>query len=1239
MHIFMEDKDNEVFAKKIESLNWDDYKNDYNKICKLVTTEKVFEFIKNYVEQPEAEPKPKGAISEPLGTIAIANANAVEGLILTKEELELANQNYKLCVYEGYHLRDFLYFVSYLDGTKRIPELNQVLREALGRNLKGFKSFKAAQDRASSKKPGDNTVSDIMESVANNLDVSLVQCFLGFLQFCQVNRRPLRSHTPKQLDTLITSLKAHIDAVRPRKKTRVKLIYTGDGWLNPYYADGVPFVGRELEQIELNSFVKQPDLFKIWAIEAPSGAGKTRLTIHWLNDTELLNDWNVIWLGVHDKENPSNWAGWTPEKRTIIVLDYMFGFEKCLNNIINSCKEGRGEKVRLLVLDHHFDNRLWTDKRWGLSDTPRHLEDNQKLFYKRYSLKFENDADQNTILTKIIASRANLDEADEKVEVGFKYLITAKGAYHPLFAALIGDAIRCGTNYFSWNRRQLIENYLFDERRPWEEQGTNGQWAACFVSIATVFNGVDIDKLIPKNIDFKYDTPKDFDPVLKICSTLISTDCHDNVTAFAPDLLGESFFLLWLIKLKKIPRLYADFCTLFCLVHEYTSKNNRNSFLAFVERLTNNLLNDNQDDRFTENSWKALREFLEPRNFEKNENMVLTAMFSSANTLHKIEKVASVALKNSLSGFRCNIHMNNIHESLKKQESVDVNLGVSSLDWHLCISTLCFAMDSFLSTGDFAEDTDKSLIEFFKECEISLLIKNHMLPSHFDTPYFFDWIGNQPDVDFNIPDKNGYNALHIACSNNYERVVRRLVEHDSVNLDEYGPDNKTALMIACKQGNLTIVKLLLQCGKPIDLDKATKEFGLTALMFACFNANNDVIRELLDNKKPIDIDKETHKLKYTALIFACCLGNDETVKILLNCGKRIDLYRECEEFNWTALMFACGNGSEYMISALVEKMKNDKINAYEGKYSLLYIALSHNNYDVLPTLCRYFPIINKFEYSRLLAVSEGYSQPSIAQFTKDYEGINYQKQFPPIYDGKWPLCSLSDGVLSEILTSLLESKFNFILFKNGFKSARINTPSFFKSTHIIEFLFDGKCSQQNDSSSKFHSMVFFMKDKLVIPAYSVFWLGNTSAGFTPEDTTLGYASNNAELKNELRLTKDNILQYLKFHNALSHSSSDGKIFNVLPDINISRNIKLEVGEQTWYINNESIQSLLSAVTIEEINNDYTLRNVLIYYDGYLAMFDFFITNIGYVTMKEGTVLASELSTSSDKFFMSLRWLE
>lgn len=121
---------------------------------------------------------------------------------------------------------------------------------------------------------------------------------------------------------------------------------------------------------------------------------------------------------------------------------------------------------------------------------------------------------------------AGTNVASSSIVQAEKYLHEMNEAWHPLFAALVGRALRENPeteDYRAWSRSDLIRHYLSGtERTPWKKDNV-GEWASCFIAVATAHNSIPLaqpKKVLPKDISFR--------SVQNICQRITSSRDRDS---------------------------------------------------------------------------------------------------------------------------------------------------------------------------------------------------------------------------------------------------------------------------------------------------------------------------------------------------------------------------------------------------------------------------------------------------------------------------------------------------------------------------------------------------------------------------------------------------------------------------------------------------------------------------------------------------------------------------------------
>ena len=150
------------------------------------------------------------------------------------------------------------------------------------------------------------------------------------------------------------------------------------------------------------------------------------------------------------------------------------------------------------------------------------------------------------------------------------------------------------------------------------------------------------------------------------------------------------------------------------------------------------------------------------------------------------------------------------------------------------------------------------------------------------------------------------------------------------------------LSLACRQGKLDIVQLLLQSGAHVN---HRNKAGNTPLLEACSQGHVTVANYLLENGSKIDAPTET--TLDSALTWACTLGNTCIVEALLQ--KNADVEHRTKD-GCTALMFACLAGHRDVAEKLLDAESEINVESESNKDSPLTFACWKGHYDVVELL-------------------------------------------------------------------------------------------------------------------------------------------------------------------------------------------------------------------------------------------------------------------------------------------------
>ncbi len=679
------------------------------------------------------------------------------------------------------------------------------------------------------------------------------------------------------------AVEAFKEEIRQRRKARPLQKPQKLDWIHPYNSEAIPFVGREGELTRLDAFAgnnTEGADFKIWVMVAPSGAGKTRLTYEWIKRPPIDSKWRVLYLGLDasddgaeqkltcldcrlnkvpldavsldtvskNNKNGSDWSGWSPSKPHIFIIDYVFGFAGVIKGLVERARENAFSKpVRLLVLDHTFPrsfDQFQADPRWSwASSDGERMSAMKPMFYnegKPLDLSSSNEGDATDLKTDLLSAviRSTVERAVEchededqlrrEIDEGtlaeaLAFLKTQPNAEYPLFAALVGDAIRRKHDFSNWNRRDLANYYLSGKQRlPWENRllrEEDSYWGASLVAAATALRGFEIDQL---NDGSGNDLPDDLQPVIDICSRLTSRTVNELIQPFEPDYIGESFFLVYLQRLLKKPAMLEVFRAMLSRGSIDQQFQGALAFLAFMQRLTGNLLNDDQLLPATQQHWRNLLAFLKPEKFEQN------TLFRWA---------VSTALVN---------HYARINQARMERGYSEGQI----IEWPDSADGLYHQFRGGWTALMIACRYDQ------EQAALAMIAK-------------MDVLDQQNDDDAT--------ALTIACRDNHEQAALAMIEKMD-RIDQQDNNGVTALMISSLQGLTAVAEALMLKGANINTET---QDGMTALLAASFAGRLECV-ELLLAQPHIKIDAAwAYEGKiYSALDLAEAQGNAEVADLI-----------------------------------------------------------------------------------------------------------------------------------------------------------------------------------------------------------------------------------------------------------------------------------------------------------------------------------------------------------------------
>lgn len=755
-------------------------------------------------------------------------------------------------------------------------------------------------------------------------------------------------------------------------------------WLNPFNHFSIPFSHRLEEQKLLDAFIADERPFLICALVASSGAGKTRLVSQWMrklvpniSDT----DWDAGFLR---SRNAQPWETWSVTRNTLIVIDYTYGYDDAMKAIAQTCRyhQDKSKRVRLLVADHIYPEALNKDFFWSQQFGSQDQIDGLKnrVLFEKSPIEIQGSRAGSPFLREIIAATASKPEklfsSDDPIIVEAETVLSkmgivahsgsAEAARHPLFAALMGQAIRDEkSNYLDWSRRDLIKHY-FDKpsRLPWVKQDAkeddSGLWVGMYVAAATLLRGVSLGRLrsfLPESLRARHVIVPNADKIAQASGRLVSSSNRKILKPLEPDILGESFLLQFFALLRDERDSNGVFLKILADA-ELTPEplNAAVNFLETVRRLTRNLLNEDQELRSVDDAWDCLDDFLSPKNSPKTSLIRQSVSIARADIVRQChaarisgraeqfaKKIDFADMEAASAGQLC-VHAaiaflhyfewSSIHHPIEAGRAVS---ALAAIGKNYRGRSKHSSSALMLAAAQGCVEAAKSL---HKELEEDINVPSGgqtilAVSAHLGRKHVVSWLlANGAEV--NQTCKNhlvaGRTALMAASeSGHFDIVALLLARGADSNLATVSPPEKnaiskflgtgaTALMLACDEGHAECAAILLNHGASVEAAMiGGLHEGKTAFMMACERGRTDIGTMLL--RWGANINQTTtgnRNAGTTALMLACKQGHIETIEMLLSAGADTSLETVCGFGNETALITACTRNHLSVVKLLLK---------------------------------------------------------------------------------------------------------------------------------------------------------------------------------------------------------------------------------------------------------------------------------------------------------------------------------
>ena len=254
-------------------------------------------------------------------------------------------------------------------------------------------------------------------------------------------------------------------------------------------------------------------------------------------------------------------------------------------------------------------------------------------------------------------------------------------------------------------------------------------------------------------------------------------------------------------------------------------------------------------------------------------------------------------------------------------------------------------------------------------------------------------------ADPNIADDKGATCIHHAVFESCSKNVLEIIVNHGRDVNVTNKNNRTALLLACKEGNKDIINLLLNAGADPNIIDAN---GATCIHYAVVEGcSKDVLEIIVNHGADVNATDKNH---VTALMLACVKGNKDVINVLLNAGADPNIadgkgatciYHAVGEgcskdvletivnhgadvnaknkFNRTALLIACVKGNKDAINILLNAGADPNVTDYMGAACIHHVVGEGCSKDVLEIVVNHgadIDAINKTNATALMLACE-----------------------------------------------------------------------------------------------------------------------------------------------------------------------------------------------------------------------------------------------------------------------------
>ena len=233
---------------------------------------------------------------------------------------------------------------------------------------------------------------------------------------------------------------------------------------------------------------------------------------------------------------------------------------------------------------------------------------------------------------------------------------------------------------------------------------------------------------------------------------------------------------------------------------------------------------------------------------------------------------------------------------------------------------------------------------------------------------------NEYNVDVQLPDNDGWTALHFSARNGSYEVVKFFTDM-GIDTNLKGTDGMNCLHIAARYGHLNLCKTLIN-EYNVDVQLPDND-GWNALHFSARNGSYEVVKFFTDMGTDTNLKGTDGK---NCLHIAARYGHLNLCKTLIN-KYNVDVQLPDND-GWTALHFSAGSGSYEIVKYFTNMGIKINLKTKDGM-NCLHIAARYGHLNLCKTL------INKYNFDVELPDNNGWTALHFSARNGSYEIVKY----------------------------------------------------------------------------------------------------------------------------------------------------------------------------------------------------------------------------------------------------------